>query len=70
MRREKILAALRALVPAVERGIRACLQWRGLPGPTTRDRLEHALGFVVRYPDVVLATGLFVGVVVMVLHWS
>ncbi len=81
MRREELLAALRALpgrcalsarralaVLAVRPRARSLL--RLLTGPGAREHLRLAWAAARHRPDVVLAAVLVVGVLVMILHWS
>lgn len=59
MRLENILSALRAFTAR-----------RTPSGPVVREGLRLGWTVVRRRPDVVLAAGLVVGVLVMILHWS
>jgi hypothetical protein len=68
MRRDDLLAALRAAGRAVRDRARATL--RAVTGPAAHDRARRAWATLRRRPDVILLAGVVVGVLVMILHWS
>lgn len=68
MRRDDILAALRAAGRSVRERGRATLH--AVTGPAAHDRARRAWATLRRRPDVILVAGLVVGVLVMILHWS
>jgi len=71
MRREEVLAALRALKePAGERFRRALAAIRRFARPQGRDLILRAWAAARRRPDALLAAALVMGVVAMILHWS
>jgi hypothetical protein len=66
MRRDEIVAELRALAgPAARERLR-----RALTGPATRERVHLTYAALRRHPDILIVTGVVLGVVVMLLHWS
>lgn len=68
MRRDEIVAALRAAGRAARERAKATLHFA--TGPVARDRARRAWATLRRRPDVILVAGLVLGVLVMILHWS
>ncbi len=77
MRREELLARLRALAgPAARERVShafirpAARARRALAGPEARERVRLAWAALRRRPDTIIVAGVVLGVVVMLLHWS
>lgn len=69
LRRAKIVAALRALVPGPPLP-RGAGPGRGLEAGPARERARAALAALRRRPDALVALALGAGVLAMVLHWG